>query len=68
MELTLPRAVFVIASYLQHPKKDTKTPVFKKVRKALRKGVANRRVIKTIIIGGYEWRYHATRGWRRNKA
>lgn len=41
--------------------------VYKKIRKALRKGEKNRRIIKTIQIGGYEFYYHATRGWKKFK-
>lgn len=50
----------------------------RQIKKAGSKGTKNRRVIKTVRIGGsaasgatpfqgYEFTYHATRGWRKNK-
>lgn len=39
----------------------------RQVKKAGRKGTKNRRVIKTVRIGLYEFTYHANRGWRKNK-
>lgn len=62
--LRIPKAVYE-THYLQG--NDGPIPVLKKIRKALKKGKPNRRVINVITIGGYVWSYHATRGWRRNK-
>lgn len=39
----------------------------RQIKKAGRKGDHNRRIIKTVVIGDYEFYYHATRGWRKGK-
>lgn len=62
--LTIPKAKYD-THYIHGPEKAV--PVLKKVRKALRKGEKNRRVIKVVVIGDYEFSYHATRGWRRSR-
>lgn len=64
LQLSLPRATYTIF-YLQGNHEPV--PTLKKNRKALRKGERNRRILKTIVISGYEFSYHATRGWRKNK-
>lgn len=63
--LTVPKAKFEIF-YLQGPEGPVTT--LRKLRRSGRKGTKNRRIIKIVTEGGYEWSYHATRGWRKNKA
>lgn len=51
--------------------RDTKTadviPTLKKVRKSLSKRSKDRRIIQTIVCLGYEFSYHATKGWRKTE-
>lgn len=62
--LTIPKATYTIF-YLQGNHGPVET--LKKIRKAGRKGTPHRRIIKRVVIGGYEFTYHATRGWRKGK-
>lgn len=36
-------------------------------RKIGARGSYNRRIIRTEIVGDYEWSLHATKGWRRRR-
>lgn len=51
--------------------RDTRTadviPTLKKVRKSLSKRSRDRRIIQTVVRLGYEFNYHATKGWRKTK-
>jgi hypothetical protein len=39
----------------------------RKISKSGRRGAVSRRIIQTVILGGYVHSYHATKGWRVNK-
>lgn len=41
--------------------------VVRRVGRALRRGVNNRRIIAEADVGRYEYRLHATKGWRRQR-
>lgn len=43
------------------------TNVLKKVRRSLSRHSPHRHIIQTFNKDGYEYSYHATKGWRRNK-
>ncbi len=67
IELRIPKSSWTVTKFLTNEKTGDKIPVYKKVRKALRKGTPKRRLIKTFQKDGYEYTYHSTRGWRKNK-
>lgn len=39
----------------------------KKIKKCLGHGTRNRRIIREVDHNGFTYRYHATKGWRKNK-
>lgn len=43
-------------------------PTFKKIRRCSKRGTTRRRHIVKVIRDGREYTYHATKGWRVNKA
>jgi hypothetical protein len=54
-------------TYLKIDKKRYDPDTGRQIKKALSRGSRNRRIIKVVVIGPYEFSYHATRGWRKNK-
>lgn len=49
------------------PGNDGPVPVLKKIRRAGKRGSKSRRIVTSVILHGYEYVYHATKGWRRGK-
>lgn len=78
-DLRTDRASYTPDNSLRDVKTADVIETLKKVRKTTRKKTSHRRIIKTVIKDGvspqdvangvkYEFNYHATKGWRKNRA
>lgn len=64
----IPRAVYIDDPVGFRAPDGRLIPRLKRVRRCLKKGVLNRRHILVRVEDGYEYTYHATRGWKKRKA